>query len=296
MITVRTFGDVRRESQGVVALVPTMGYLHEGHLSLIEHAATSADTTVVSLFVNPTQFGDPTDLHTYPADEPRDATLAAKAGADILFAPEVVEVYPEGDRVVVGVGRVADVLEGEYRPGHFHGVATVVAKLLCGIQPNVAWFGRKDAQQVAIVRTMVEGLRIPTEIGDRPTVREPDGLALSSRNRRLSPTDRHRATAISEALFVAADVIESGERSTDVITAVASEQLEDTPALTVDYVAVADASTGLPVDRVVADCFVATAVRIGDVRLIDSVAVDGASLRVDRGIRLTEPSILYGEY
>ena len=160
MITVETFADVRAESKGGVALVPTMGYLHEGHLSLISAAAKAGDTTVVSLFVNPTQFGDPSDLESYPRDEARDGALADEAGADVLFAPSLEEVYPSVCTTVTVEG-VADVMEGSFRPGHFEGVATVVAKLLAGIRPDVAFFGNKDAQQLAVVRTMTRDMRLP---------------------------------------------------------------------------------------------------------------------------------------
>lgn len=295
MKTVRAFADVREHLTGTVALVPTMGYLHEGHLALIEHASKNADTTVVSLFVNPTQFGDPTDLETYPVDEARDADLAARAGATVLFAPDVEEVYPTGELVTVSVGAVGDVLEGEFRPGHFAGVATVVAKLLAGVQPDVAWFGRKDAQQLAVVQAMARSLRFPTAIRGLPTIREADGLALSSRNRRLTVDERAAAVALSRSLFAAADAVEAGERQSQTILAAASEELAGEPRLTVEYAAVADARTGLPVEEIQRDAFVAVAARVGDVRLIDNVGVDGDSLSVDRGIRLSEPSILYRE-
>lgn len=298
MITVRTFAEVIAISEGSVALVPTMGYLHEGHLSLIEDATTRATTTVVSLFVNPTQFGEPLDLATYPGDEDRDAALAAKAGANILFAPDVGEVYPNGygaDDVTVSVGSVADAMEGRHRPGHFEGVATVVAKLLAGTQPDVAVFGRKDAQQLAVVRRLASSLRIPTEIVGLPTVRERDGLALSSRNARLTADQRDLASRLSAALFAGADVIEGGVRDVSTVVDVVVETLDDVEGIDVEYVAVADASSAAEVDRIESDAFLAVAAFVGGVRLIDNVFIDSHDLSVDRGVRLEKPSILYRE-
>jgi pantoate--beta-alanine ligase len=295
MITVRTFHDVRANTADRVALVPTMGFLHEGHLSLIEEASAVSDTTVVSLFVNPTQFGDENDLENYPADEERDAALAMKAGADILFAPTVPEVYPDADGISVAVGSVGDAMEGEFRPGHFDAVATVVAKLFAGTQPDVALFGRKDAQQLAVVRSLTESLRFPVSVIGLPTVRESDGLALSSRNTRLSQEQRAVACSMSSALFAAADMIEDGTRRTREIVDAVSSSLGVVSGLDVEYVAVADASTCRPLDAIDGDAFVAVAATIGDVRLIDNDFVDGASLAVDRGVRLENPSILYEE-
>ncbi|MEZ5176329.1 MAG: pantoate--beta-alanine ligase [Acidimicrobiia bacterium] len=292
---VRTFAEVRALTEGEVGLVPTMGFLHEGHLSLIAAAANASDTTVVSLFVNPTQFGDDSDLDAYPRDEGRDAGLAEKAGADILFAPDPDEVYPEGNRVTVAVGGVGDAMEGRFRHGHFEGVATVVAKLFAGIRPDAAFFGRKDAQQLAVVRTMCAGLRFPIRLVGLPTVRESDGLALSSRNTRLKGEPRRSAVALSRSLFAAADSIEDGVVSSGAIKATMRSELASFPAVEVEYIEVADAHGAFPVDRVESDSFVAVAARVGGVRLIDNVSVDAETMTVDRGIRLHEPSILYGE-
>jgi len=295
MITVRTFAEAREARTGTVALVPTMGFFHEGHLSLIEHAAARVDTTIVSLFVNPTQFGDRTDLETYPRDEERDAELALKAGADVLFAPSVEEVYPEGGDVMVRAGAPAIGMEGEHRPGHFDGVATVVAELFAALEPDLAVFGRKDAQQLAVVRSMAESLRFPVAIEGRPIIREHDGLALSSRNKRLTESDRDLAPIISRALFEAAALIETGERDAARIVHEARAVLAESDEVDVEYVAVADQKTARILESVETDCFVATAVRVGDTRLIDNVGVDAATLTVDRGVRLAEPSILYSE-
>jgi pantoate--beta-alanine ligase len=295
MIIVRTFRDVLANTAGTVALVPTMGFLHEGHVSLIEEASAVGDTTVVSVFVNPTQFGDRNDLDTYPTDEDRDAGLALKAGADILFAPGVDEVYPDAHEISVSVGAVGDAMEGKFRPGHFDGVATVVSKLFAGTRPDIALFGRKDAQQLAVITMMANAFRFPTQIVGLPTVRERDGLALSSRNTRLSPNQRATAGQLSHALFDAADAIEAGTRDASAIIDVVHRALRETRGLDVEYVAVADASTSQLVDTIDSDAFVAVAAKVGDVRLIDNVFVDGSNLGVDRGIRLENPSILYEE-
>ncbi len=295
MIVVRTFRDVLAHSEGRVALVPTMGFLHEGHLSLIDEASSRSDTTVVSLFVNPTQFGDQTDFDSYPTDEDRDATLAQKSGADILFAPDVPEVYPTSSEVSLRVGSVGEAMEGRYRPGHFDGVATVVSKLFAGTQPHLALFGRKDAQQLAVIAMMARALRFPIEIIGLPTVRETDGLALSSRNIHLTEEQRATATNLSSALFDAADLIESGTTASPAILGAVGASLEGLPGIEVEYVAVADAVTATLVDVIERDAFVAVAARVAGVRLIDNVFVRGADLSVDRGVRLESPSILYGE-
>lgn len=295
MIILRTFAEVRALTGGPVSLVPTMGYLHEGHLSLIEVASKDEGPTVVSLFVNPTQFGDAADLDAYPQDERRDAALAAAAGADVLFAPDAAEMYPENNKVTVAVGGVGDAMEGRFRHGHFEGVATVVAKLFAGIAPARAYFGRKDAQQLAVVVTMRNGLRFAVDIVGLPTVRERDGLALSSRNARIDPLDRKAAAAVSTSLFAGADVIEAGEVESATITRAIASVLSETPEVDVEYIEVADSATAALVERIEHDSFVAVAARVGGVRLIDNVAVDGASLRVDRGTTLQGTSILYEE-
>lgn len=295
MITLRTFAEVRAAVSGSVSLVPTMGFLHEGHLSLISAGSEVADTTVVSLFVNPTQFGDDVDLDAYPRNEERDAALARNAGADILFAPSAEEVYPEGKRVTVQVGGVGDAMEGRFRHGHFEGVATVVAKLFAGIDPDHAFFGRKDAQQLAVVRTMRSGLRFAVRIHGMPTIRELDGLALSSRNARLTPEVRGDAISLSRALFAAADAIEDGIDDAAQIRAIAQSVIEDVPGVELEYIEVADAHSAAPIDAIVGDSFVAIAARVGGVRLIDNVAVEAETMTVDRGTVLDHRSILYEE-
>jgi pantoate--beta-alanine ligase len=294
MKLVTTFEAVRAARIGSVGLVPTMGYLHEGHLSLIEAAAARCDTVVVSVFVNPLQFGDPGDLDSYPSDLSRDTVLAADAGADIIFAPAVGEVYPEGRAVGVTVPGVGDAMEGMFRPGHFDGVATVVAKLFAGIQPDVAFFGRKDAQQLALVTTMADGLAMPVEVIGCPTVREPDGLALSSRNTRLSEDAHGDALQLSRALNTAADRFVEGVRSAGTLKAVVRQLLAEVPSIDVEYVEVADAVTAGIVDEVTDVSFLAVAATVGGVRLIDNVVLDGRDGSVDVGDRIGSQSILYG--
>ena len=206
MRTVRTVAELRsalaphRRSERTIGLVPTMGALHEGHLSLIRHASAHCDVVVVSLFVNPAQFNERSDLERYPRQESRDADLAAEAGADVLFAPSAEEVYPPGFATAVEVLGLTERLEGAARGAeHFRGVTTVVAKLLCMAMPDVAYFGQKDAQQLVVIRRLVEDLNLPVRIEARPTVREPDGLAMSSRNRLLSAEERSRALALPDA-------------------------------------------------------------------------------------------------
>jgi pantoate--beta-alanine ligase len=219
MRTVRTVAELREalrpahREERTIGLVPTMGALHEGHLSLLRAARERCDVVVVSLFVNPTQFDEQTDLQAYPRDEARDAELAAAAGADLLFAPPAAEVYRPGFATTVHVTGLTESLEGEHRGvGHFDGVATVVTKLLNMVAPDVAFFGQKDAQQALVVRRLVADLDLPVEIDVRPTVREPDGLALSSRNARLAPAERERALALARGLEAARGAYAGGVR------------------------------------------------------------------------------------
>jgi pantoate--beta-alanine ligase len=294
MKVLTTFEAVRSHRRGSVGLVTTMGYLHEGHLSLIETAAARCETVVVSVFVNPLQFGDASDLDSYPADLPRDITLAGAAGADIVFAPDVDEIYPPGPAVGVTVSDVGDAMEGTFRAGHFDGVATVVAKLFAGIQPDVAFFGRKDAQQLALVTTMANGLAMPVDVVGCRIVREPDGLALSSRNTRLSRDARFDALALSRALLVAAEFFVEGERRSSVLKAAVKTAVVDAPAVHIEYVEVADAVTAGIIDDVTDVSFLALAATVGGVRLIDNVLLDGRAGSVDIGERIEKRSILYG--
>lgn len=274
MRIVRDVASVRAAVAGAgrVGLVPTMGAFHEGHLSLVRAARAACDLVVVWLFVNPTQFNEAADLAAYPRDEERDAALAAVCGADILFAPTVEEVYPAGHATTVTVAGIADVLEGAQRPGHFAGVATVVAKMFNMVGPDVAFFGAKDAQQVAVVRRMVADLDLPVEIEVLPTVREPDGLAMSSRNVRLGPDDRRRAAALHRGLSAAGDAVAAGLRDPVAVAAVVERALAG-EGLTAEYIAVVDPGSFAPVTSVDRPVLVALAVRVGPVRLIDNMVV-----------------------
>ena len=260
-----------------IGLVPTMGALHDGHLSLIRRARTSCDEVLVSLFVNPAQFDDRGDLAAYPRDEARDAALAAEAGADILFAPPPAEVYPPGFATTVSVGEVSAPLEGEHRGGaHFAGVATVVTKLLNMAQPDVAFFGQKDAQQVAVIRRLVHDLDIPVRIEVGDTIREPDGLALSSRNVRLRADERRRALALRRGLDAVRACHAAGERDATILAAIgraAMAELDVEP----EYLQLVVPDTFAPIASVGDEpVLVAVAARVGDVRLIDNDILNGS--------------------
>jgi pantoate--beta-alanine ligase len=265
----------RREGL-TIGLVPTMGYLHEGHLSLLRAARAQCDVVVMSLFVNPTQFGPGEDLERYPRDEERDLRLAAEAGADFVFAPDVAEIYPEGfaSRVEVG-GQLTEVLDGDAGrrgPEHFRGVTTVVAKLFNIVGPDVAYFGQKDAQQAAVIQRMVRDLDFPVRIEVMPTVREPDGLAMSSRNAYLEPADRERATAISRALAAAEREARAGSLAAGLEAArreLAASGIEP------EYLEAREAETLAPVAELgQRPVLVAVAARVGAARLIDNVLIE----------------------
>ena len=291
----KSFAETRLVASGSVGLVPTMGFLHEGHLSLIEMARESSDTVVMSLFVNPLQFDREDDLARYPRDVERDVELAAAAGADIVFAPDVDETYPQEQLARVNVTELSDELEGPNRPGHFEGVATVVAKLLAGIQPDQSFFGRKDAQQLAIIRRMAVDLSFPGTIVGGPIVREGDGLALSSRNIFLSAEKRRAALALSRGLGVAADLVEAGEADGEVIGAVVLGEIDAEPLLEVEYVTLASQDLVQPLAALDRPAFLALAAWAGKTRLIDNVhfdAVEGGFV-ADRGRRLEDASVLY---
>lgn len=291
MEVTRAFEETRSLYQGKVGLLPTLGYFHEGHLRLMDLLREQCDTLVVSLFVNPTQFNESEDFDAYPRDEERDATLAREHGVDVLFAPDTSEVYPGPSITTVEVIGVTDEMEGRHRPGHFVGVATVVAKLFAGLRPDVAMFGRKDAQQVTVLEAMVRDLRFPIEIIEAPVIREPDGLALSSRNVRLTRDDREMALAISRGLFQAAEQVDAGERRGERIEATVERSIK---TLDIDYVKLASQETMKPIDSLDEPAVLAVAASVGKVRLIDNVAFDfeNGSPRPDRGIILDEPSEL----
>jgi pantoate--beta-alanine ligase len=295
MKTVGLFGEVREQAVGRVGLVPTMGFLHEGHLSLIEAAREENESVVVSIFVNPLQFDESDDLESYPRDPDRDTALIRAAGADVLFRPDVATMFPTEPLTRVDVRGVSDSMEGVSRPGHFTGVATVVAKLFAGVQPDAAYFGRKDAQQLSVVRRMATDLSFPVAVHGLPIIREADGLALSSRNVRIGEHQRSSALALSRSLFAAADAFESGERSRCSLIEAARAAFGPEPDVDVEYIDVARVSDVATVDRIEEPAFIAIAARVGNIRLIDNVMLDPGVERADRGIRLTEPSVLYGD-
>ncbi|MGH8924939.1 MAG: pantoate--beta-alanine ligase [Acidimicrobiia bacterium] len=288
----RTFFESRAQRRGLTALVPTMGYFHEGHLALMAAARQSAVTVVVSLFVNPLQFNDPSDLDRYPRDLERDLGMAQAENVDVLFVPSSEEMYAEPPLTRVRVTKVEDHLEGPRRPGHFAGVATAVAKLFAGLQPDLAFFGRKDAQQLALVRQMTRDLSFPVTISGQPTIRESDGLALSSRNVFLTPEARVAALRLSAGLFAAADLAEAGQHEASRLVESVRKAAE---GVDIEYVTLASQDQAQPLPELDRPAFLAVAAKVGGVRLIDNVAFDIVSGHVmaDRGRRLDRASILY---
>lgn len=276
MRIVRTIAEVRgavgeaRRHGHVVGLVPTMGAFHEGHLSLIRRARTESDLVVVSIFVNPTQFGPSEDLAAYPRNEARDVELAREAGADIVFAPPVEEIYPDGFATTIHVAGLTDVLCGASRGrGHFDGVVTVVAKLFQIVTPDAAFFGQKDAQQVLVIRRLVRDLDMPVRIVACPIVREPDGLAMSSRNVYLDPASRRRATALDRALAAAERIVAEGETAADAVLAAARAVLAD-EGIEPEYLELRSPADLRALDRVDGAALLAVAARVGPARLIDN--------------------------
>jgi pantoate--beta-alanine ligase len=248
-----------------------MGYLHEGHLRLVDEARRRAEAVLLSIFVNPLQFGPDEDLARYPRDLPRDHGLALARGVDALFVPTEAMMYPPGSEIRVVPGPTADRWEGAARPGHFAGVLTVVAKLFHLVEPDIACFGRKDIQQAVLVRQMVRDLDWPLEIVVVPTVREADGLALSSRNAYLDPADRRRAVVLSAALRAAHEAFRGGERQAAALLAAMRRVLVAEPGVMVEYLAIAEPGALVPVETVAADTVVALAARLGRTRLIDNI-------------------------
>ena len=269
--------QVAREARAegrLAGLVPTMGALHAGHLSLIEAARRDASPVIVSVFVNPKQFGPGEDYRKYPRDPEGDRQKLEQAGVDFLFAPPVGEIYPAGFRTSVNVEGLADRLEGKIRPGHFRGVATVVLKLLEIVAPRFAYFGRKDAQQARIIGQMAADLALDCEIVVRPIVREPDGLALSSRNLYLSPAERKAATVLYRALLRARSAMEEGERETMRIIGLMRQEFAGEPLASLDYAEIVDADSFEPIVRLTRSCLVVLAARFGAARLIDNMQVE----------------------
>ncbi len=275
-VVVRSIADVRarvgrwKAAGERVAFVPTMGAIHAGHLSLVARARVDADRVVASVFVNPLQFGPTEDFRRYPRPRARDRALFRAAGVDLLWEPEAAALYPPGSVTRVRVHELDDVLEGASRPGHFTGVATVVLKLLNVVQPDVLWLGQKDAQQARIVEQMVRDLDVPVVVRRAPTVREPDGLAMSSRNAYLSEPHREQAMSLSQGLADARNALGAGERSAARLAALVRRALRGLGAVREDYVAVVDARTLRPVRTVRGRVLVAVAARVGPARLIDN--------------------------
>jgi pantoate--beta-alanine ligase len=253
-----------------VGLVPTMGWLHEGHRSLMQRAHADNKTTVVTIFVNPRQFGDPADLEKYPRSEARDLAMCTEEGVDIVWAPGVEEVYPPGFDTTVSVGSIAEPLEGAARPGHFDGVATVVAILFNLVGAEHAYFGQKDAQQLLVIRQMARDLAIQTDVIGCPTIRDPDGLAMSSRNVHLSPAERAAAPVLRRALLAARARWVSGERSADSLRSVMRSILDAEPLASPDYVSVADGVSLQELETLTGPALLSLAVRFGTTRLIDN--------------------------
>jgi pantoate--beta-alanine ligase len=286
MLQARTAEELRgvvnrwRQAGDRIGFVPTMGALHEGHLSLVKLARGSAgraDRVVASVFVNPAQFGPGEDFTRYPRQPEKDGAMLAEAGCDLLFLPEVDTMYPPGHTLYVDLGAPSEGLEGHFRPGHFRGVATVVAVLFNLVQPDVAVFGEKDAQQLAVVRRLVRDLQFPIEIVPGPTIREADGLAMSSRNAYLSPEERQAAAVLHRALRAAEAAIVAGERRGNEIRRILSEMLNSEPLARVEYAEVVDAESFQPLETLRGRLVLPLAVRVGGTRLIDNLqlAVEG---------------------
>ncbi len=265
---------LRREAKSV-AFVPTMGALHAGHLELVKEARQRCDILIVSIFVNPAQFNNSTDLERYPRDLTADAAMLAEYDVDYIFAPDADEIYPAGFSTYVNVEGVTDRLEGASRPGHFRGVATVVTILFNTIRPDLAFFGQKDAQQVAVIKRLTLDLGFETEIVVVPTVREESGLAMSSRNTLLSPEEREKAAVIIESLREAKLAFKKGERNASDLTEIVRNRLAAEPAARLDYVDVVDRDSLQPIDRIGdSEALIVIAAFIGDVRLIDNVILN----------------------
>jgi pantoate--beta-alanine ligase len=280
MMIIKTIHEMQAEADRLrstgrrIGFVPTMGYLHEGHLSLIRVAKRHADAVGVSIFVNPTQFGPGEDLAKYPRDFERDERLCLNEGVDFLFYPSEAEMYPENYFTYVNVEEITDMLCGASRPGHFRGVTTVVAKLFHAVKPHSAVFGQKDAQQAAVIRRMARDLNFDIEILVAPIVREPDGLAMSSRNVTLSPAEREDALSLNRSLRMAEEMIRKGEWDSAKIVRAVRDMIESKKHARIDYVSVVDPDTFQPLDAVEAEALIAVAVYVGKTRLIDNILVN----------------------
>jgi pantoate--beta-alanine ligase len=257
-----------------IGFVPTMGYLHEGHASLIRKAKAENEFVVASIFVNPTQFGVGEDFEAYPRDLTRDSEIAAQAGANIIFHPTVEEMYPSGYRTYVNVEGITNKLCGTSRPGHFRGVTTIVSKLFHMVKADRAYFGQKDAQQVAVIQQMVRDLNMDIEIVPCPIIREDDGLAMSSRNTYLSPSERQAALILSQSIFEAQDMIDKGEHDARKLGLWIKENIQTESLAKIDYVEIVDGVSLEEIDEIQGDVLIALAVKIGRTRLIDNIRLE----------------------
>ncbi|MFC1990108.1 pantoate--beta-alanine ligase [Chloroflexota bacterium] len=277
MKVVESINEMKRVRHGLpepVGFVPTMGYLHDGHLSLVKQARAENPTVVASIFVNPTQFGPQEDLASYPRDIPRDLAMLEGEKTDIVFMPSAAEMYPPQFNSRVEVAKVTELLEGTSRPTHFKGVTTVVAKLFNIVQPTKAYFGQKDAQQAIVIKKMVADLNMNLEAVTCPTVREPDGLAMSSRNTYLNPEERKAATVLYQSLKLARQLWSQGEKDAERIRREMTRLIQKQPLATINYVSVANAETLEELDQIKPPAVVSLAVRIGKTRLIDNVVLE----------------------
>jgi pantoate--beta-alanine ligase len=272
--TIAEFRKLRQKLAGPVGFVPTMGYLHEGHLSLVRHARAENSSVVASIFVNPTQFGPREDFKAYPRDTEHDLALLEKEKTDVVFMPEAAEMYPEGFSTWVDVEKITERLEGASRHGHFRGVTTVVAKLFNIVEPDTTYFGQKDAQQAIVIRKMASDLNMDLRVVTLPTVREPDGLAMSSRNTYLSPEQRQAATVLFRALSLARQYHDNGEKDAAKIRREMTALILQEPLANVDYVSIADNETLEELDMVKVPALVSMAVKIGNTRLIDNTVLE----------------------
>jgi pantoate--beta-alanine ligase len=276
MKTVKAIQDLfqlRKDFPSPVGLVPTMGYLHQGHLSLVERARNECASVIVSIFVNPTQFGPQEDLGSYPRDISRDLNLLEEIGVDLIWIPKKEEIYPSEFQTWVTVEEVTQPLEGAMRPGHFRGVTTIVAKLFNAIQPDKSYFGQKDAQQAVVIRRMVKDLNYPIEIVICPTIREPDGLAMSSRNVYLTPQERKSATILFKALSAAENAYMDGVQDADVLREIMSDKTSSEPSARLDYISCADPDKLNELSGPVKRALLSMAVKFGDTRLIDNILI-----------------------
>lgn len=279
MEIIRSLSDMQSSAESlrkkgkVIGLVPTMGFLHEGHLSLMWSARQTCDVVVVSIFVNPTQFGPNEDFDRYPRDIEGDRKKCGSSGADILFIPNTLEMYPEKPMVFISVEGISDILEGASRPGHFRGVATVVAKLFHIVKPHKAFFGQKDFQQCVVIKRMVKGLNLDTEVIVLPTVREMDGLAMSSRNSYLNADERRAATALYRALLAARDLYKTGAKEPEKLRQKMRDVLLAEQGVGIDYVEVADPETLASLDTARGNMILLVAARLGKTRLLDNLLV-----------------------